>query len=496
MFNGLIYPLPGDYKDSVELLNRSSCVALPRVIETWTNPPKFNEIAARIQEVEALTRRTFLYGMFIAEAISTTAVYMDENNQSFNFAAMCKPGTLGQWGANTCVPDIENSEFLRYLRFIIPRAMDVGVRDFIFGQLGHIDPNRQIGSFLQEIRQMASDRNVSIVIGGQPNGVPPESYLKTFDYIITPAYVDEDVSTKCLSRITSGCQAIYFHPELANLPNNVVVEMDWSGPHDDIHNLAKKPMAERRRYIAEKYAELLARNIGFVLPFRIIFDGGSTVQCKGFNQYVYSASQSFECKDEFTWNAILQGKDPTSTYNMTGSSAPVAQTPQTKSCTVGSTTLTHGSQRTFYSSTQAENCSLISQSRSCNNGVVSGSASYSSTTCTPVISLNTARAIATEAFISVMGRTSQEVQMDLEGLEYWAQRVRNGLSTAQLHAEMLNSLEYKLREIYLTSLNRRADLPGLLYFMDEVKGGRQTLTSIQNHFIVICNNRENGECSN
>lgn len=53
------------------------------------------------------------------------------------------------------------------------------------------------------------------------------------------------------------------------------------------------------------------------------------------------------------------------------------------SCTLDGVTVSHGSSRTFYESSRScgTSCSSIDQSRTCNNGTLSGSSSYSKATC-------------------------------------------------------------------------------------------------------------------
>ena len=58
------------------------------------------------------------------------------------------------------------------------------------------------------------------------------------------------------------------------------------------------------------------------------------------------------------------------------------ETPTYDDCSVNGTTVAHGSSRTFYSSqTTSGSCSAIDQSRTCNDGTLSGSNSYQFTTC-------------------------------------------------------------------------------------------------------------------
>ena len=71
---------------------------------------------------------------------------------------------------------------------------------------------------------------------------------------------------------------------------------------------------------------------------------------------------------------------------MTGSSNftyPSCSTTTPDSCSVGGITISHGSSRTFYSQASATStsCSSYGQTRSCNNGVLSGDSQYSQSSC-------------------------------------------------------------------------------------------------------------------
>lgn len=53
----------------------------------------------------------------------------------------------------------------------------------------------------------------------------------------------------------------------------------------------------------------------------------------------------------------------------------------TKTCTVGAVQVLHGQSQNFYSNSSSTNCDSIKQLRSCNNGVMSGSDSFSISSC-------------------------------------------------------------------------------------------------------------------
>jgi hypothetical protein len=53
-------------------------------------------------------------------------------------------------------------------------------------------------------------------------------------------------------------------------------------------------------------------------------------------------------------------------------------------CTLGGVTVTHGASRTFYAATSHTSCASVSQTRTCNNGTLSGSGSYQYASCATV----------------------------------------------------------------------------------------------------------------
>ncbi len=129
---------------------------------------------------------------------------------------MCKEGTVGQWGPDTCIPTFDNADYQRYVKLIVSRAIDAGIVNFLIGQTGHVDARQRLGPFLRDLRIMATSKGATILIGQQPNGIQPESYLRIFDYIVGPVYVGWDVSGPCLPG--TNCQAIQYHPSIASKP--------------------------------------------------------------------------------------------------------------------------------------------------------------------------------------------------------------------------------------------------------------------------------------
>lgn len=314
MFNSLVYPQVEDDSNNISMLKRSGCVALPRAIETWTTPPQFSQVSSKIQKIKSLTGKSYVYGMFIAEAISTTAIYSDDSGRRFNFAAMCASGSIGTWGPNTCVPTTTSAEYIRYLRYIVGKGLAVGIQDFLFGQTDYLDSARLLPPLIQEFRALAAASGRVAIFGQQPNQIPPESYLKSFDYVVGPSHVDAQVDRVCRPDSPSNyCIAVLFHPDVAKKAHHVVIELDWYSGDDDIHRFARKLPADRLRFLRTRFEQIDRVKAGMVLPFRTPLNGGSThiiggkpvTNCHGVNQFAYSANALYSCKDEGMLNQLL-----------------------------------------------------------------------------------------------------------------------------------------------------------------------------------------------
>lgn len=438
MFDGLLTdPVEASYDD---LLARSACAALPRAIETWAKPPNFEQIQNRIQQIAVKTaHRDFDFGMFIAEAVSLDQRYADEYGNAFDFAKMCNPGTVGHWGANTCIPGLMNEEYRRYVLFISKRAIDLGARNILFGQSGHQDPTQVLPEVVSEIRAYANSKNQTVLIGQQPNGHQPESYLKAFDFIVGPVYVDIDASQPCVSGQYPNCQAVLHHPDVVGRAHNVIAEIDWASVvDDDAHKFARKTAAERQAFLIRTVQELRARNVGFNLPFRLWLTGDTSgTHCFGPNPWNYSPDKNFGCKDEDVINAILNGT----------LAVPVSE----------SATITSQEPRT------------------------------SSSVASPIETI-------VEVYVQYLDRDYDSLQSDLPGIGYWVDQLRAGLSKESFIAQVKASDEYFVRQSYKTYLKRSGALREISYWIGEIASGRKSRTAVVADLQYACANRLNGEC--
>ncbi len=342
MFDSILFPNVEDKDGYYSMLARSKCVYLPRVVETWSNPPIWQTITANMDLIKSKTDgKSYVYGMFIAESIDTTANYFDDTGRKFDFAAMCRPGSQNHWGTNTCIPTTNSEEYMRYLRYIITKAMDVGIQDFMFGQTGHQDTSRKLPAFVAEMRQLAAQKGVAVVFGQQPNDLSDETYLKSFDYI-NGSTCPEGVSAHeyCIQNTD-----IVKNKSKANL---VLAELDWSSVSDDIHLFAKMNSNDRKSWLTAKINNLSSLGVAFNRPFRIPLNGGADGACHGSNQYVYSPDNKYGCKDEDFLNATFVQSQVT-----------VVPAPVVKSFTASKTTIVEGELVTLsWINTNAQGCKI------------------------------------------------------------------------------------------------------------------------------------------
>lgn len=445
MFDGLLTdPVEGSYD---ELLTRSACASLPRAIETWANPPNFAHIKNRIDSIER-RGKSYDYGIFIAEAVSLTKSYADENGRPFNFRAMCSPGTEGHWGAGTCVPNVDQEEYRRYVLFVTKRAIDIGVTNILFGQTGHQDPRFQLAPVLTEIRRHAREQGRMVLIGQQPNGHQAQDYLRLFDYIVGPVYVglDPDASP-CASGTYPACQAILHNKTVVNRAHNLIVELDWASVlEDDTHKFARMTTAQRHAFLTEQAAKLRARGVGFTMPFRLWLTGDTSGQhCYGANPYNYSPDMNFGCPDEDVINQILRGERAT----------PVVTTPVVVSTDTGGTT---------------------------------------PPVVTPTPTVANPIATVVSVFVKYLDRDHDSLQSDVQGVSYWAERLKNGLSVAEFTAHVLASDEYFVRQAYKKYLRRSGATSEIAWWVKELESGRKTRAAVIADLNYSCSARIHNEC--
>jgi len=299
-------------KEIIKMINRSECVYLHRALETWLDPPDFERAEKIMEKIE---RRPVVYGMFLAEAISTRRNYSDPNwNHDFEFDKMCADGTQDRWETDSCIPSTDKPEYRRYLKSITHRAMDIGIQSFLFGQIQLQDehPNfneTEIKKVLSDMRAYAKEKNIEIIIGAQTNSITDERYLRLFDYIEGGVGIDSDgnVEEGTCSNKFSNCWALLWNNRYSKLANNVLLHLDWSGmTWDDMGIFARMDQDTRIETLKNLYQKFTAKNMGFMMPFLAVLNNEND-GCYGPNKHFYAPSRKFKCKDEDAINKILKG---------------------------------------------------------------------------------------------------------------------------------------------------------------------------------------------
>jgi hypothetical protein len=313
--DGFLSGYGDDINSAIALVNRSECYYLHRALETWLQPPDF-KLARKIQS--KIERKDIVYGMFIAEAISTKSkYYYPAEEREFEFKEMCRNGTKNDWGEHTCKPSFERLEYRKYLKFITERAMDMGIQSFLFGQIFYQERNDLSQAIIPDIirgmREYAEFRGMEIVIGAQTNDIVDPAYLANFDFIEGGVGIDSvgDIQDNpCHSRWWrepgDWCWALLWHPAYKDRAKNVFVHFDWSGKIGDDMSIFTRMSRERRAETMRRlYDRFRRERVGFLLPLMATLhrenDG-----CYGPKKRYYSAHRKYSCQDEDEINAILR----------------------------------------------------------------------------------------------------------------------------------------------------------------------------------------------
>lgn len=298
-------------KELIKMINRSECVYLHRALETWLRPPDFDEAEKIMEKVE---NNPIVYGMFLAEAISTRRSYSDPNwDHDFKFSKMCREGTEDQWETDSCIPSTDKPEYRRYLKSITHRAMDIGIQSFLFGQIQLQDehPNfneTEIKKVINDMRKYAKEKNMQIIIGAQTDSITDERYLKLFDYIEGGVGIDGDGNVEngpCLSKL-GDCWALLWNDRYSRIANNVLLHLDWSGmAWDDVGVFARMDQDKRIETLKNLYQKFTSQKMGFMMPFLAVLNHEND-GCYGPNKHFYAPSKKFKCKDEDAINEIMK----------------------------------------------------------------------------------------------------------------------------------------------------------------------------------------------
>jgi hypothetical protein len=334
-----------DLADHQNLIANSNCALLNRAIETWTSPPNFTAIQNRINTLQNLSGgKNFIYGMFVAEAIWPEAdSYSDplSAGQSLDFSSMCVPGSTNAHGLGTdCAPEFRSPVYRQYVKSITQRAIDMGVRDFVFGAMDFQDarsysaPNGinvntdlwttpAFPQIFADIRAYASSKGVAVTIGCQFEKTGRDysqfSHLKLCDYKYAPLMTG-------IVDTTSWSAGQWDYPSTAaNWSNgdwnnssvtsqtNVLVDYEWWPGFDDIDRLITQPKQERAAFLWHSYWMVRNAGQGLLMPFMEPLNNNYSAQwlCPvprlpdGSDPY-YSPSDKY-CGDQDVMNDALSG---------------------------------------------------------------------------------------------------------------------------------------------------------------------------------------------
>lgn len=313
--DGFLSGYGGDINSSIALINRSECYYLHRALETWLEAPDF-ELARKIKA--KVTKPNTVYGMFIAEAISTKENYYNpEKDRDFDFDDMCRKNSKNDWGEHTCKPSLKQEEYREYVDYITRRAMDMGVQVFMFGQVFYQDnpdsEETKMPEVIAKMRAYAKERNMEIVIGAQTNDIEDEEYLQLFDFIEGGVGLEANGSVEsgpCFSRWYQKpgdwCWALLWNERFKEKANDVLVHFDWSGKiGDDMSIFTRMEKEERAQTLTALQKYFKKQEVGFLMPMLATLhsDNGG---CHGKKKRFYSASRKYSCDDEEHINKLLR----------------------------------------------------------------------------------------------------------------------------------------------------------------------------------------------
>lgn len=308
--DGLLSEYNPENNNYIALINRSNCYYLHRAIETWLKPPDFQTVDFVMNQIK---KKDVVYGMFIAEAISTKADYYNDYEQRyFDFKDMCRAGSQNVWGEHTCKPDFASEEYRNYLKYTTQKAMDLGVQSFMFGQIywQEGDEKEYAEKILKDMRAYAKKSDIDIVIGAQTGSITDPKYLALFDYIEggVGLHADGTVENGPCFEHRGGCWALLWNDDFASKAKNVLLHLDWSGiKSDDLDVFARMTQEQRSQTLKNLYQKFTAKKMGFLMPFFGVLDknnGG----CRGPKKKFYSPDMAYGCRDEEVINDILAEK--------------------------------------------------------------------------------------------------------------------------------------------------------------------------------------------
>lgn len=311
VWDGLLNDTASTTAADIALLNRSQCKYAWRALESWQWPPDFTQALMTLGKI---TKTDIVYGMNIAEDLPTNVKYWyPDEVRYFDFPSMCRTGSVGFWGPHTCKPTLESPEYRKYLTYIMKRAVDTGVQEFLIGQVYYIDTvsATKLPPVIADVRAYAQQQNKQIIVGAQTNDITDAAYLAQFDYIEGGVGQDAQGNIEegpCASKMSSNsfCWGLLWNPRYASHAQNVVIALDWTGlAIDDTNMFSHMSTAQRAAFLLKARDYFRAKGVGFLMPFRVpIMQGGGG--CHGASLRYYTPDDEYGCPDEAAVNALLR----------------------------------------------------------------------------------------------------------------------------------------------------------------------------------------------
>ena len=354
-WNGMTWPGPQytlipNYAENLAELNRSNCQYLSRSIEGWgmyLDGNAFNAIEQNMAMMFQATKKKVINGFNLPEAIPLNGTFYDPyTNQNLNYSDMCGPTT---YFPGFCTPSFYQPAYREYLRAVTRHAMQIGIQDFTFGNMGYQDelcltnPDGSIQcrtnsiayQVFDEMRAYAHSIGLEITIGGQYDDELTVQNVKVnlsswdYSYSATLENADGSFTQDCSGTASSiqptlqqaggagSCANPWYdwnNPVITS-QTYVLVHLDWWDPtNDDITRFSELPQSRRNNFITTFYSFLKSINAGFSMP--VEQSGGNSPACNAGlasdGAPIFQADVNYACNVEAAVNAAISPTLPSS----------------------------------------------------------------------------------------------------------------------------------------------------------------------------------------
>jgi len=254
-------------------------------------------------------------------AATHLAEYVHKNNAPQSWPGLCVSGSVGHWGADTCIPDVAGSAAARqYLTDWGKAHIDAGVRAFVFGQarlMGGSAPGTNDVSasgaagfkqIIDALRAHAQLRGIPhLYVGAQAASSITVGGVEQIDFVMGAQHLElskgmlvHPLSTKGPFLGTTPYGPDDWHD--ANITNNhrrlpVLLDYDnWSSDPaipDDIRRLAQVSNdADRGRVLRDhvRHLHLYDPLVWLSIPVSKTLGNAQGTTCTGINPWHFSAS--------------------------------------------------------------------------------------------------------------------------------------------------------------------------------------------------------------